>query len=199
MPNLKKRVCASSAALTLIVLVPLAIATGTLLPNLPADASTTSTRLVIPECKSTQIDEWMVGPSGRYDASHNYSAEVIYTNLGKTCTLARTYVVVQAVAGKDHAPVGMGSTVPLASFGGSITLRSQHTAAASVIIDSISAASFRKTCAPKYADAIKVFGLYSGWPVKYFNLGIRLLVCTMRDDNVGAGAIALTRKVVVHL
>lgn len=199
LPSLKKRVRGSKAALTLMVLVPLAIAAGTVSPTLTASAALTNTRLAIPECTPAQIDEWMAGPSGRYDASRNYSADVIYANLGKTCTLARTYAGVQAVSGKDHAPVGMGSTVPLAAFGGSFILRSQHTAAASVIIYSISSASIRQTCAPKYADAIEVFGLYKGWPVKYFNLGIRLLVCTTSDDNVGAGPIALTKRIVVHV
>jgi hypothetical protein len=198
MPNLKDRAGGRRAAFAIFVVIPLVIAAGTVSSTLAANASSTSTRLVIPRCKPVQIDEWMAAPSGRFNASRNYTLKVIYTNLGRTCTIPRTYVGVQAVAGKNHSPVGMGSAIPLASFGGSITLRSQHTAAASVFIDSTNAASFRKRCAPKYADAIEVFGFYNGWPVKYFALFHRVLVCTSGDDNIGAGTIALTKKIIVH-
>jgi hypothetical protein len=165
----------------------------------------TGTRVVIPKCKPSQIDEWMTGQRGRYVAARNYTAKVIYTNTGKTCTLTRTYIGVQAVVGKDHVPVGMGSVTPTVAFIGSITLEPGHTAAASVIIDSTSSSSFRQmlkvhngTCAPKYADAIKVFGLYSGWPVEYLTLPVRISVCTTNFVNVGAGPIAITKKVIVH-
>jgi len=168
--------------------------------------SNTGTRVVIPKCKPSQINEWMAGQSGKFVVTRNYTARVIYTNIGKTCTLARTYIGVQAVLGKDHVPVGMGSVTPTVAFIGSITLQSGHTAAASFIIDSTSSSSFRQmlkdhngTCAPKYADGFKVFGLYGGWPVKYFTLPVRFSVCTTDFDNVGAGPIALTKKIVVHL
>ncbi|HUZ40245.1 MAG TPA: hypothetical protein VMU68_02495 [Acidimicrobiales bacterium] len=165
----------------------------------------TSTHLVIPKGKPSQINEWMAGQSGRYIATRSYSARVIYTNIGRTCALARTYIGVQAVAGRDHTPIGMGSVTPTNTFGGSITLKSGHTAAASVVIGSTSSSSFRQmlkdhdgTCAPKYANAIKVFGLYSGWPVKYFTFPVRLSICTTNFFNVSAGPIAITKKIVVH-
>jgi hypothetical protein len=198
MPSLKKSVRGSGAMLALVVVGTFVIAAGAMFQTLPANASSTSARLTTPQCKPVEIHEWMVAPSGRYNASRNYTFEIIYTNVGKTCALPRTYVGVQAVAGKDRSPVGNGSAIPLASFGGSITLRSQHTAEAIVTIDSTFLAPFRKTCAPKYADAIKVFGLYNGWPDKYFGLFHRVLVCTSGDDNVGAGTIALTKKIIVH-
>ena len=64
-----------------LVLIPVAIAAGTVPPTLPANAAAANTHLVIPKCKRAQIHEWLVGPSGRYNTSRNYTTEVIYTNL----------------------------------------------------------------------------------------------------------------------
>jgi hypothetical protein len=165
----------------------------------------TDARLGVPKCIQSQIAEWMSGQSGRYVATQNYTVKVIYTNHGKTCSLARTYIGAQAVTGKDHEPIGRGSVVPTVGFIGSIILQRGHTAAATVTIGSTSSSSFRQllkrydgTCAPKYADTIKVFGLYSGWPVKYFALPDRVSVCTTYWINVAAGPISITKRVIVH-
>jgi hypothetical protein len=165
----------------------------------------TGTRMDVPKCKLSQLTEWMEGQSGRYVATQNYTAKVIFTNTGKTCSLARTYVGALAVTGKEHEAIGHGSVTPSVAYNRSIILQRGHTAAATITIGSTSTSSFHKmlknhdgTCAPKYADAIKVFGLYSGWPVKYFTLPVPVSVCTTYWSNVAAGTIAITKRVIVH-
>ena len=165
----------------------------------------TGTGMDVPKCKPSQLTEWMTGQSGRYVATRNYTAKVIFTNNGKTCSLPRTYVGAQAVTGKDHETIGHGSVTPTVAFIGSLILQRGHTAAATLTIGSTSSSSFHQmlkdhdgTCAPKYADAIKVFGLYSGWPVKYFTLPVDVSVCTTYWSNISAGTIAITNRVIVH-
>ena len=165
----------------------------------------TGAGITLKKCSPSQISEWMVTSSGPYVATRGFAGRVIYENTGRACTLAITYIAVQAVAGTDRVAIGSGSVTPTIAFTGKVTLQRGQTAAASVFIGSTTSSSFRKllkthdgTCVAKFADAIKVFGLYSGWPVKYFALPERLLVCATGYGNVGAGPIAKTKRVVVH-
>jgi len=166
----------------------------------------TSSRYVVPkQCVASQISEWMVGSRGPYVTSRTYKEEVIYTNTGKACELASTYLAVQTTMGKDHIVVGEGSVVPTSLSDRRILLKSGHTAAATILIASTSSLSFQEilmshdgTCAPKLVDTVKVLGLYAGWPTRYFGLPARYEVCTTGFNNVSAGPVALTKKVVVH-
>ncbi len=165
----------------------------------------TGTGIILKNCSPSQISEWMVTSSGPYVATRDFTGRVIYENTGRACTLARTYIGVQAVAGTNRVAIGRGSVTPTVAILGKLTLQRGQTAAASFFIGSTTSSSFRKllkthdgTCVAKFANAIKVFGLYSGWPVKYFALPERLLVCTSGYGNVGAGPIAKTKRVVVH-
>lgn len=165
----------------------------------------TGTGITLKKCLPSQMSEWMVTSSGPYVATRDFTGRVIYENTGRACTLAITYIAIQAVAGTHRVAIGSGSVTPTVAFTGKVTLQRGQTAAASIFIGSTTSSSFRKllkthdgTCVAKFADAIKVFGLYSGWPVKYFALPERLLVCATGYDNVGAGPIAKTKRVVVH-
>jgi hypothetical protein len=166
----------------------------------------TSSRYVVPKkCVASQISEWMVGSVGPYVAGRTYKEEVIYANTGKACQLASTYLGVQTTVGKDHTVVGEGSVFPTSLSNRRILLKSGHTAAATIVIASTSSLSFQQmlmshdgTCAPKLVDTVKVLGLYSGWPTRYFALPARYAVCTTGFDNVSAGPVALTKRIVVH-
>ena len=165
----------------------------------------TGADIILKRCLPSQISEWMVTSSGPYVATRDFTGRVIYENTGRACTLARTYIGVQAVAGTNRVAIGNGSVTPTVAILGKLTLQRGQTAAATFFVGSTTSPSFRRllkahdgTCGAKFANAIKVFGLYSGWPVKYFALPERLLVCTSGYGNVGAGPIAKTKRVIVH-
>lgn len=160
---------------------------------------------VVPKCTPSQITEWMVSPNAPYVSTRDLIVKVIYENTGRVCTLTRTYVGVQAVAGINRVDVGRGSVTPADSLVGNIALQRGQTAAASIVIGSITSPSFRQMlkthngkCSPQLADAVKVQGLYGGWLTRYFALPERVPVCTNNFANVAAGAIAKTKRAVVH-
>jgi len=49
-----------------------------------AGATATGVQLAVAKCKSSYINEWSAGPSGRYVTTNDFTMKIIYTNTGKT-------------------------------------------------------------------------------------------------------------------
>ncbi len=170
-----------------------------------AGATATGVQLAVAKCKSSYINEWSAGPSGRYVTTNDFTMKIIYTNTGKTCYLPITYVAFQPVSGTSHSLVGMGSATPTVFVYGKVVLKHGETAAADLTIDSTTSKQFLRLekshgtkCAPRFANGVEVLGLYGGWPTEYASFNQRLAICTSHYDNIAGSYIAKTKKIIVH-
>jgi hypothetical protein len=179
------------------------VLTGTLLSisafTAPLTSATAKDTTLPPTCRPAQLRPSMRPPQGTYSASAGFKATLWFQNTGATCTLVVDNVPVEGVSGASHAPVGVGSVSGAVAYP-PIVLVNADRAYASVSIGSISTTAFKKmvrehgsSCAPKYADGIKVESnpaVHSdSWPSHYFALPERVPICTKDYFNVAAGVI----------